>query len=315
VRQAFPFLINSNGARLMNWFDRMVVATMPLVPKFIVGKVASSYIAGERMDDAINTAHELNAKGFMATIDVLGEFVAERERAEASAAEYLKLLEQIAAHKLDANVSVKLTALGMDVDKQFVRENLSKVVNAANVQNTFLRIDMENSPYTDETLKIYTELRDTNKVGTVIQAYMRRSSEDIRKLMASGPTNIRLCKGIYNEAEAIAYKDRQEIRQNFLALLDQLFTGKAYVGIATHDDYLVTEAEKLISKHGITRTQYEFQMLLGVRHELRNQILSRGHRVRIYVPFGEAWYGYCTRRLKENPAIAGYVFKSIFTSK
>jgi proline dehydrogenase len=296
----------------MNWFDRMIVTTIPLVPRFVVGKIASSYIAGETLDDAVRVLRELQTRGFMTTVDVLGEFVAERERAEASVTEYKRLIDRLAAEKLDINVSVKLTAVGMDIDKPFVRACLKKVVDASEAHGGFVRIDMEDSPHTTETLKIYDELRREHNVGTVIQAYLRRSSDDIKQLMASGPTNIRLCKGIYVEPEAIAFKEREEVRRNFVALLDQLFAGKAYVGIATHDDVLVDEAEKLVKQHGLNRDQYEFQMLLGVRHELRDQILAHGHRLRVYVPYGEAWYGYCTRRMKENPQIAGYVFKSLF---
>ena len=295
----------------MGLLDRVVVTTLPMIPKWIVGKVAAQYIAGETLDDAMRVVRELNKKGFMATVDVLGEFVAERDKAEASVAEYQVLLDRIALEKLDANVSVKPTALGMDIDPQFVRQCLKEVIAKAAQHDIFVRIDMEDSPHTTETLAIYDELRREHKVGTVIQAYMRRSRDDVKKMMDGGQSNFRLCKGIYVEPEAIAYKDREEIRRNFTALLDQMFAGGAYVGIATHDEVLVAEAEKLVKKYNLNRDRYEFQMLLGVRHVLRNEILSRGHRLRVYVPYGEAWYGYSTRRLKENPQIAGYVFKSM----
>lgn len=295
----------------MGLLDRLVVITLPMVPKWIVGKVASTYIAGETLDDAVRVVRDLNGKGYMATMDVLGEFVAEREKAEASVREYLQLLDRIAHEKLDANVSVKLTAMGMDIDLHYVRENLKRVVECAAKYGIFVRIDMEDSPHTTDTLLIYEELRKDFKVGVVVQAYLRRTSDDIENLMQKGASNFRLCKGIYVEPEEIAYKDREEIRRSFTSLLDQMFAGGAYVGIATHDEVLVEEAEKLITKHQLSRDQYEFQMLLGVRHVLRDQILSRGHRLRVYVPFGEAWYGYSTRRLKENPQIAGYVFKSM----
>ncbi|RPH95424.1 proline dehydrogenase [candidate division KSB1 bacterium] len=295
----------------MSLLDRMVVVTLPFVPKFIVGKVASQYIAGETLDDAVRTVRELNQKGFMATVDVLGEFISERAEAEANVQAYGVLLDRIAQEKLDANVSVKLTALGMDIDLQFVRAMLNKVIAAAAQHGNFVRIDMEDSPHTTDTLKIYDELRRTQNVGTVIQAYMRRSSDDIKKLMDSGKTNFRLCKGIYREPEEIAYKGREEVRDNFMRLLDQMFSGGAYVGIATHDEVLVEKSEAMIKKYKLTPDRYEFQMLLGVRHGLRDDIRSRGHRLRVYVPFGEAWYGYSTRRLKENPQIAGYVFKSM----
>jgi proline dehydrogenase len=170
---------------------------------------------------------------------------------------------------------------------------------------------MEDSPHTSETLALYDELRREFHLGVAIQAYLRRSQEDVKRLMSTGPANFRLCKGIYVEPEAIAFKDRDGIRQNFLALLEQMLAGGAYVGIATHDNVLVEEAEKLVKRYGLTRDQYEFQMLLGVRRVLRDEILARGHRLRVYVPYGDAWYGYSTRRLKENPQIAGYVFKSM----
>jgi len=290
----------------------MVVAVVPFVPRPIVRRIASTYIAGETLDEAMRTVRDLNAKGFMATVDVLGEFVAERAEAERSAAVYCELLDRIAAEKLDANISVKLTALGMDIDPQFVRQTLRRVIEAASAWSTFVRIDMEDSPRTTETLKIYDELRKSARVGVALQAYMRRSADDVKRLMNGGATNFRLCKGIYVEPEAIAFKGREEIRRNFIALLDQMLAGGAYVGIATHDEVLVREAEALVARYGLSRDQYEFQMLLGVLPGLRDAILARGHRVRVYVPFGKAWYGYTTRRMKENPQIAGYVFKAMF---
>jgi proline dehydrogenase len=299
----------------MGLLDRLIVAAMPLVPKYIVGKVASPYIAGITQDDAVRVVRDLNRKGFMATVDVLGEFVAEKAKAEQSTREYQVLLDRLAAEKLDANISTKLTALGMDIDKQYVRQNLRQVVAAAAKLGTFVRIDMEDSPHTTETLSIYSELRKEFNVGAVVQAYLRRTSDDVKKLMDEGASNFRLCKGIYVEPEVIAFKGKEEIRRNFMLLLEQMLTGGAYVGIATHDEVLVDQSELLIKKLGLKPDKYEFQMLLGVRHELRNAILSRGHRLRVYVPYGDAWYGYSTRRLKENPAIAGYVFKAMFTSK
>ncbi|MBU0509173.1 proline dehydrogenase family protein [bacterium] len=298
----------------MSLFDRLVVASLPLVPRFIVGKVAAPYIAGETLNDAVRVVGELNSLGFMATVDVLGEFVTKREESEASAAEYQHLIDRLAAGKLDANVSVKLTALGLDLDPQFVRQTVMRVIERAAGHGMFVRIDMEDSPRTDATLNIYEELRHQHKVGVAIQAYLRRSADDVRKVIGGGPANFRLCKGIYVEPESIAFKGREEIRDNFMALLDQMFAGGAYVGIATHDEVLVERAERLIEKHGLQRDRYEFQMLLGVRHDLRNRIQSRGHRLRVYIPYGKSWYGYSTRRLKENPRLAGYVFKAMFQS-
>ena len=296
----------------MSLFDRLVVVTLPLVPKIIVGKVASQYIAGETLADAVTTVRRLNEQGFMCTVDVLGEFTNERSEAEASATKYLELLDAIVRERIDGNVSVKLTALGLQIDPIFGRATLKRVIEAAKERNIFVRIDMEDSPHTTETLEIYDELRRDHKVGVAVQAYLKRTMDDVIRLMAKGPANFRLCKGIYVEPEALAYKERQQIRDNFLALLDRMFSSGAYVGIATHDEYLVKKAEELIRKYSLTPDRYEFQMLLGVQRELRNSILARGHRLRVYVPFGSAWYGYSTRRLKENPQIAGYVVKSLF---
>jgi proline dehydrogenase len=296
----------------MSLFDRLVVATLPLVPKMIVGKVASQYIAGVALSDAVTTVRRLNENGFMGTVDVLGEFTNERAEAEASALKYIELLDAIVSQRIDANVSVKLTALGLSIDPAFGRKTLSQVIDAAHQRKVFVRIDMEDSPHTTETLEIYDELRREYRVGVAVQAYLRRTMDDVMRLMAKGPANFRLCKGIYVEPEAIAYKEKQQVRDNYVALLDRMFSGGAYVGIATHDEYLVRRAEELIRKYSLTPDRYEFQMLLGVQKELRNAVLSRGHRLRVYVPFGSAWYGYSTRRLKENPQIAGYVVKSLF---
>jgi proline dehydrogenase len=297
----------------MSIFDKLVVATLPLVPRYVVGKVASPYIAGETLADAVRTVRDLNRLGLMATVDVLGEFVHERSVAERDVEDYIELLATIHREQLDANVSVKLTAVGASIDPQFMRANLRRVVAAATQQGTFLRIDMEDSPYTTDTLMVYDELRRDYQVGVVIQAYMRRSLDDINKLMDGGAANFRLCKGIYVEPEAIAYKDRQAVRDNYVRLLDRMFERGAYVGIATHDDWLIAESERLVKQHRLTPDKYEFQMLLGVLPRMRDEIHRRGHRVRIYVPFGKSWYGYSTRRLKENPQIAGYVLRAMFT--
>jgi proline dehydrogenase len=296
----------------MSLFDKMVVAALPIIPKYVVGKVARPYVAGETLADGLRAVKELNSRKIMATMDVLGEFVHAREEAEASVQEYLELIEGIAKHKLDANISVKLTALGLDIDKQFVRDNVARIMESATRHNMFVRIDMEDSPRTDETIRIYEEMRAKYTCGLVVQAYLKRTSDDVRKITDAAAGNFRLCKGIYVEPAAIAFKEKEEIRQNFMRVLDQMFEAKAYVGIATHDDYLTEAAEALIKKRNMTPDQYEFQMLLGVRPALRDALVSRGHRLRVYVPFGKSWYGYCTRRLKENPAMAGYVAKAMF---
>jgi len=296
----------------MGVLDRFVVATLPLIPKVVVGKVAARYIAGEKLEDAVRTVRELNADGFRATVDVLGEFVTERSETVANVEKYLQVLDAISSEKLNSGVSIKLTSVGLSIDKALVRENLRRVLDEAAARDVFVRIDMEDSPYTSETLSIYEEFRENRHLGIVLQSYLRRTDADVAGLIERGKSDFRICKGIYVEPEEIAFKDRQEIRDSFLRAVDRMLAAGSYVGIATHDEYLVIESEKLIRKHDVPATAYEFQMLLGVRPDLRDEIRRRGHPMRIYVPFGEAWYGYSTRRLKENPQLAGYVFKSMF---
>ncbi|MCL4306563.1 proline dehydrogenase family protein [bacterium] len=299
----------------MPFLDRFVVATLPLVPKRVVRIIASRYIAGEKLEDAVRVVKDLNSRGLKATVDVLGEFVSDPAQASQDIDAYLKLLDAVVEHKLDTGVSVKLTAVGLSISPALARKNLRVLLDAAAQHNTFVRIDMEDSPYTTETLAIYNEFRSQYKLGIVIQAYLKRSMDDVKRLMDGGPTNIRLCKGIYVEPESIAYKGRREIQDNFLRLLEVMFAGGAQVGIATHDRFLVDESEKIVKSCDVQRKNYEYQMLLGVLPDLRDEIVSRGHRMRIYVPYGDAWYGYSTRRLKENPALAGHVFKSMLGFK
>lgn len=296
----------------MALFDRFVVATMPYVPKAMVRKVASKYIAGETLDDAMNVVQDLNTRGMHTTVDVLGEFVSDPQLASRDVESYLKLIAAIAERKLKSGVSVKLTAVGLSISPQIARQNVKRMIDAAAKHDIFVRIDMEDSPYTTETLAIYEEFRKEARVGIVVQAYLKRTADDVKRLMDGGPTNFRLCKGIYVEPEAIAYKDRRAVQDNFMRLLEMMFDGGAQVGIATHDRHLVEQSELMLKARGMNSAQYEYQMLLGVLPELRDEIVSRGHRMRVYVPFGDAWYGYSTRRLKENPALAGYVFKSLF---
>jgi proline dehydrogenase len=293
-------------------FNRLVVAALPLVPKPLVRRVANRYIAGDRIDDAVHLVRQLNQNGMMATLDILGEHISSREEAQATAAGYIEALEVIDRERLDSNISIKLTAFGLKLDFDFCLANVRRVVQRAAELNNFVRIDMEDSTCTTETLRIYDLLREEYRhVGTVIQAYLRRSLADIRNLMKNEmPTNIRLCKGIYVESRTIAYKNRELINKNFTCLLTELLRRGAYLGIATHDERLVWDAIRLIDELKRPREAYEFQMLLGVDEELRDIIVKSGHRLRIYVPFGKYWYAYSVRRLQENPQIAGYVVKN-----
>ena len=297
----------------MNVLNRLIVSALPAVPKPIVRRFASRYIAGEDLSDALRVVRDLNRLGAMATLDVLGEDITERSEAVDSRTMILSVFDAIAKEKLDSNVSIKLSQVGLKLDRQFCLENMQEISAKATALKSFIRIDMEDSTCTDDTLWVYRELRKSApNLGIVLQAYMRRTQADADALIAEGIGNFRLCKGIYIEPAAIAYKDRAEINANFNRVLASTLKRKAYVGIATHDSELVEAAYALIAELGLAKSEYEFQMLLGVRPELRSKILKDGHRLRIYVPFGARWYQYSVRRFKENPQIAGYVLKALF---
>ena len=289
---------------------------IPIVPRGIVRKFANSYIAGDKLPDAVEKAKFLNGKGIMGTMDVLGEHNTLKEQAIESTNECIEVLDAINKYKLDSNLSIKLTQFGLQMDFDFCKENLFKILDAARKYNIFVRIDMEDSACTDDTLRLYEMSREYYpNCGVVVQAYLKRTYADVEKLIKSRVlgTNFRLCKGIYVEPEEIAYKKKEEINQNFLKILRLMFESKSYVGIATHDDALVEDSYKIIDEFKLKKEEYEFQMLLGVREKLRDSIHNKGHRMRIYIPYGEHWYNYCIRRFKENPKMATYVLKSILT--
>jgi proline dehydrogenase len=297
----------------MSFFNTVVARSLPYIPKSIVGQVSKRYIAGTTLADAVRVVRDLNARGMMATLDLLGEDIHDRAVAVAIKDEWLNIVRAIHDQNLDSNVSLKLSQLGLRIDPEFCYNNVKAIVEAARQVHNFVRIDMEDSSMTDGTLALYRRLRaeGLDNVGVVIQAYLRRSEADVRAL-ASIKANFRLCKGIYIEPEEIAYHDREVVRRNFVKLLQIVLEEGCYVGIATHDEYVIDKAYELIPKLGLERDRYEFQMLLGVREGLRDSIVRQGHRLRVYVPFGEKWYAYSVRRLKENPQIAGYVLRALF---
>ncbi len=298
----------------MNALNRLVVALLPAVPKPIVRKFASRYIAGEQLSDAVRAVKELNALGAMATLDVLGEDITERSEAVESRTAILAVLDAIAAERLDSNVSIKLTQVGLKLDRQFCLENMRQIAEKAKAIGSFVRIDMEDSTCTDDTLWVYRELCKTHpNAGIVLQAYLRRTMADANALIKEGLGNFRLCKGIYIEPAEIAFKERAEINRNFMAVTESMIEQKAYVGIATHDPELVDASYAMIRRRGLDRSAYEFQMLLGVRPDVRERILRDGHRLRVYVPFGARWYQYSIRRFKENPQVAGHVVKALLS--
>lgn len=300
----------------MSLFNKLVAASLPIIPKRVVRLVAQRYIAGPSLSDAVKVTRQLMSCGASVTIDVLGEFVTDRDRALAEAEMSKAVVNAIQQQNLNAYVSLKLTSLGLDLDRDFAYENLVAIVRHAAAAGVFVRMDMENTPYTDVTLEFYRKLRNqgSENIGVVIQAYLRRSEADIKALLDYQPS-VRLCKGIYVESESVAFKNPEEIRRSYKHLLRLLVDGGANVRIATHDEELLVDAEQLIAQQRIDQTRYQFQMLLGVREERRSAIIAAGHPMCVYVPFGEDWYGYSTRRLKENPQIAGYVAKTVLTGK
>jgi len=296
----------------VNPLNRLVVRTLPLVPKAVVRRIASRYVAGETLEEALALVRSLNAEGCKATLDVLGEDVTRPDETEATVIEYERALADIAARGLDSNISVKLTALGLKLDPAHCRLQFARIVEAAKAHGIFVRIDMEDSPVTEETIRIFFEFLEVyDRVGIVLQAYLRRSAEDARRIAAVGG-NVRVCKGIYVEPPAIAFQDREEIRKSYIELVDLLLSSGSHVGIATHDPLLVERALGVIGRLRLPREAYEFQMLLGVAGTLRRRLVADGRRLRVYVPYGDAWYAYSVRRLKENPAIAGHVVKGLF---
>jgi proline dehydrogenase len=296
----------------MNLLNEFIARTIPIVPKPIVGYFSARYISGDKLEDALRVTRKLNTLGACATIDVLGESVTRREESTAFADQYRQALDAIVRDKLDANISLKPTQMGLKLDREFCLDTIRSIASHAQERGIFVRIDMEDHPFTDDTFWIYRKLKEEGlAVGTVIQARLRRTDGDLDFLIPM-QANLRLCKGIYNEPRSIAYTDREIIRENFLHLLDRLLSGGCYIGIATHDEMMVWGALRILRNLGLPRDRYEFQMLLGVDEELRRIIISAGHKLRVYVPFGSQWYPYSVRRLKENPQMAGYVLQNIF---
>lgn len=272
-------------------------------------RLSAPYIAGPTLEDARSLVARLNAEGKLATVDVLGEEVRQASEAEAVAAAYHAALDALAGDRLDANVSVKLTALGLELDVDLCRSLLFTVVADAAARGIFVRIDMEHSGCTDDTLRLYRELREAGRdnVGIVLQSYLRRTLSDVGDLADLRPS-VRLCKGIYVEPASIAYTGRQQIRDNLLLALDALLEGGSYVAVATHDELLIERSLERFA--GMEPDAYELQMLLGVREDRATELVEGGHRLRVYVPYGDRWYEYSLRRLQENPAVAGMVAKA-----
>jgi proline dehydrogenase len=289
--------------------DRAIVRLLPAVPKPVVQRLSARYIAGPTLDDAIRVVRRLNAKGKLATIDVLGEDVTTPDEARAIAGQYHDVLARIQDESLQSNISIKLTGLGLELDYDLCRENLESVVGDAAARGTFVRIDMEDSSTTDRTLQLYRELHAEghDNLGVVLQAYLRRTIEDL-----PGLDNVRLCKGIYVEPASIAFREYEAVRANYVRCLEALAAQGSYLAIATHDEHLIRAGVRIVREAGLAKDRYEFQMLLGVRPDRADELVADGHRLRVYVPYGAHWYEYSVRRLQENPKMAGYVAADIF---
>ncbi len=300
----------------MNPLNSFIVSALQLFPKGLVKRFAMRYIAGEDISDAIRLVRRINSENKTATVDVLGENVSTKQEASDSAKAGLEVLEEIKKNGLNANLSIKLTQFGLNVGTDFCFDNVKEVLDFAKASGNFVRIDMEDSTTIDATLKIYEKLRNAgyDNTGVVIQSYMRRSENDVKRLIQM-KASVRVVKGIYVEPESIAFKRKEEIRNSFARLVGMLMEGNCRVAIATHDEKVIGSSSDLIKKFSPSADAYEFQMLLGVRADLGNKLVEDGHKLRVYVPFGKQWYPYVIRRFKENPQVAGYVLKSILTGR
>lgn len=300
------------------WINKMIAGMLPYMPKNLVWLFSKRYIAGKKIEDAIEVSRQLNKEGMMVTIDLLGEFITKLHQAEDNKNEYLNIIETIQKAKIEGNFSLKPTMFGLLIDKDVCYGYIREIVAKAASYNNFVRIDMEDSQCVDLEIELFRKLKAEfpANVGLVFQAYLKRTLGDINQLLdlqtSEIPVSYRLCKGIYVEPEKIAYKKYAEINQHFLEDLEFMFKNGNYPGIATHDKFLVEGAYKLIEKYKVPREKYEFQMLYGVTPQLRKSIVDAGHRMRIYVPFGNQWFAYSTRRLKENPAMAKEIIKALF---
>lgn len=299
-------------------FNKMLANLLPYMPKKLIWLFSKRYIAGEGIDQGLEVSKKLNEKNIEVTIDLLGEFITCLEQAEENKNQYLEIIERFTAEGIQGNFSLKPTMFGLLIDQEVCYQHIREIIAKAAEKNNFIRIDMEDSQCVDIEIELFKKLKKefSGHVGLVIQAYLRRTLEDLTDFSnfpSNGyPLNFRLCKGIYVEPKQIAFKDYEEVRKHYLEDLEFMFQNKMYAGIATHDKFLVEEALKLIEKYQVPQTMYEFQMLYGVTPELRSSIVNRGHKMRVYVPFGKQWFNYSTRRLKENPQMASHIIKALF---
>jgi proline dehydrogenase len=302
----------------LEMLNRIMANALPYMPKKLIWIFSKRYIAGETIEDGLKACRELNKHGIEVTVDLLGEFISTVEQAEENKIKYIEIIERFTSEGIVGNFSLKPTMFGLLIDKDLCYSNIEAVIKKAVEKKSFVRIDMEDSQCVDYEIDMYRKLQQkySANVGLVIQAYLRRTKNDLISLSSirsnGTPLNFRLCKGIYIEPKHIAFKAYDEVREHYLDDLKFMFDHNMYVGIATHDKYLVDQASDLIKERNLDKSKYEFQMLYGVTPELRSSILKQGHKMRVYVPFGKDWFGYSTRRLKENPKMASHIIKALF---
>jgi proline dehydrogenase len=273
--------------------------------------VTRRFVAGETLDDAAEAVRLLNRRGILASFDHLGESITSEVETRQEVSEYLRVLDAIAENSLDSNVSVKLTQVGLDIDRELCLENTRAIVEAASSHGNFVRIDMEDSTRTDRTLDIFMRLRrELDNVGIVIQSYLRRSDKDVDELLAAG-ARIRLCKGAYDEPDSVAFSRKADTDASYVSLMKKLLTSGIYHAMATHDQTMIDATKRFAAEKGIEASRFEFQMLFGVRRDLQEKLVSEGYRVRVYVPYGRYWYPYFMRRLAERPANIWFVVKNM----
>ena len=274
---------------------------------------ASRFVAGETLDTAIEAVRQLNAKGITATLDLLGESVRNESEARESARAYIEMLDRIREKKLDANVSVKLTAMGLDIAEDLCVSNMQNILDRARDHSSFVRLDMESSEYTQKTLDLFYERLYPSyraNVGIVLQSYLYRTSADVEEANKAS-ARVRLCKGAYKEPATVAYPDKKDVDESYVRCMRTLLTDGHYPGIATHDEAIVRETKRFARDNDISTDQFEFQMLYGVRRDLQEKLVREGYRMRVYVPFGTQWYPYLMRRLAERPANVAFITGNI----
>ena len=298
--------------------NKLIANILPHMPKKLVWVFSKRYIAGETIEEGLLASKLLNEKNIEVTIDLLGEFIKTLDEAKENRNQYFEIINRFTSENVTGNFSLKPTMFGLLIDKDVCYNYIRDIVALAAEKNSYVRIDMEDSECVDLEIDMFNRLRAEfpKNVGLVLQAYLRRTLHDLQNFSNtdnnSVPLNFRLCKGIYVEPEKIAFKDYQEVRDNYMNDLDYMFRNKIYAAIATHDKYLVEHSYQLIAKYNVPKTMYEFQMLFGVTPELRQSIVDAGHKMRVYVPFGKHWFKYSTRRLKENPQMATEIIKALF---